>query len=74
MENKSTKPKRPLRTLRIIINSILLLSTLIIIIQNDKSVAIDFLWTQFNISLAILVFLTGSFGSVMTLIILLFRK
>lgn len=74
MEDKAVKPKRPLRTLRIIINSILLLVTIIIVFQNDEAVPIQFLWTEFRISLAVLVLLTGSLGSLMTLVILLFRK
>lgn len=74
MENKTAKPKRPFRTIRLIVNSILLLFSIIIVVQNDKIVEIDFLWTQFNISLAMLVILTGSIGSLITFFILLFRK
>ena len=73
---KEEKPvvKRPFRLIRIIINLILLLTTVIVIIQNAHSIKIDFLWLQLDISLALLIFITGSIGSVITLFILLFKK
>lgn len=74
MEEKSTKAKRPFRGIRIIVNLILLLTTVIVILQNSQSISIDFLWYQFDISLALLIFLTGSIGSVVTLFFLLFKK
>lgn len=75
-ETKEEKPvvKRPFRLIRIIINLILLLTTVIVIIQNAHSIKIDFLWLQLDISLALLIFITGSIGSVITLFILLFKK
>lgn len=66
--------KRPFRFLRILINIILLLTTVIVIIQNVHTIPIDFLWLQFDISLAVLIFITGSVGSVITLFFLLFKK
>lgn len=79
-DNSTTKAeekkvaKRPFRLLRIFINIILLLTTVIVIIQNAHSIKIDFLWMQIDISLALLIFITGSIGSVITLFVLLLKK
>ena len=74
MEEKNIKTKRPFRGIRILINIVLLLATVIVILQNSKAITIDFLWIQVDISLALLIFLTGSVGSVITLFFLLMKK
>lgn len=66
--------KRTFRSIRIIINLLLLTATVIVIVQNSHKIQIDFLWMQVNISLALLIFVTGSIGSVITLFFLLFKK
>ena len=71
---QTNKMRKPFRVLRIVINIILLLITIIVIVQNAHTITIDFLWTKFDISLALLIFLTGSIGSVVTLFFLLFKK
>lgn len=74
MERTPKKTNRPFRIIRIIINILLLISTVIVIVQNAHTITIDFLWLQFDISLALLIFVTGSIGSVVTLFFLLFKK
>ncbi len=74
MEEKNVKANRPFRTIRIIFNILLLLITVIVVLQNAQAVTINFLNFKFDISLALLVFLTGSVGSVITLFFLLFKK
>ena len=72
--NETKTVNRSFRVIRIVINIVLLLISVVVIAQNAHSVKIDFLWTQFDVSLALLIILTGSVGSIITLFFLLFKK